>query len=129
MKISSSNFEFNIEVNVTFEENVLAIDFGSRMPKCSHEEADKRIIVHVKHALFSGMKNIEVRTVAADAKVILTGNFPQLQNEINLNDVFVLFGTGKHLRRYNLKAIYSHPGENKAHVFTSRVSFTGCDDT
>lgn len=129
MKISSSNFESNKEVNVTCEEDVLTSDSVPRMPKCSHEEADTRIIVHVKHALFNGMKNIEVRTVDTDVVVILTGHFPKLQNETNLNDIYVLFGAGKHLRRYSLKAICSRLGEDKALSLPFWVSFTGCDDT
>ena len=75
------------------------------------------------------MKNIKVRTVDTDVVVNLTGNFPELQNETNLSDIYVICGVGKHLRRYSLKAICSRPGEDKALGLPFWVSFTGCDDT
>jgi hypothetical protein len=45
------------------------------MPHCNHEEADTRIVVHVRHALQQGMRCIEVRTVDTDVVVILVAVF------------------------------------------------------
>ena len=58
LMISSSNFEPNKEVNVTWEEDVTASVSVPRIPKCSHEEADPRIIVRGKHAVFNSMKTL-----------------------------------------------------------------------
>ena len=52
------------------------------MSSCNNEEADTRIVVHVKHALENGSKTVHVYTVDTDIVVILTDMFQNL-SEIN----------------------------------------------
>ena len=44
---------------------------GQKMSDCTHEEADTRIVGHIRHALLEGAKKILVRTVDTDILVIL----------------------------------------------------------
>ena len=45
------------------------------MDDCNHEEADTRIMVHIRHALEQGAETVLVRTVDTDVVVILVGLF------------------------------------------------------
>ncbi len=40
-------------------------------PNCNHEEADMRIFIHLKHAMASGAKRLQVR--AADISLVASG--------------------------------------------------------
>ena len=42
----------------------------SQISPCNHEEADTRIILHVKDAVQTGMRQIMIRTVDTDVVVI-----------------------------------------------------------
>ena len=125
--IVRSDFPENKIVYVTYEEEVWTKD-AIPMDNCSHEEADTRMVVHAKHALSHDMKNVEIRTVDSDVVVIFVANFSKLHEELDVNDIIVLFGAGKHLRRYSVKVIYDSLGQEKAKGLAFWVAFTGCDD-
>ena len=63
------------------------------MEKCNHEEADTRILVHIKDAISKGTKNVLVRTVDTGVIVFLVGQ--SLQSSLL---VWVAFGMGKSYR-------------------------------
>ena len=67
------------------------------MPDCDHEEADSRICVHVSYALHKGAHDVLVRTVDTDVVVILVGSFFHLKTTYPDMNLWVGFGTGKHL--------------------------------
>lgn len=48
------------------------------MNQCNHEEADTRIVVHMRHALERGAESVLVRTVDTDVVVILVGKLHDL---------------------------------------------------
>ncbi len=58
------------------------------MPQCDREEADTRIIVHVKDSLERGSNSV------------LIGHFYDLCEQNPSADVWVGFGTGKQFRYY-----------------------------
>jgi len=63
------------------------------MEKGNHEEADTRILVHIKDAISKGTKNVLVRTVDTGVIVFLVGQ--SLQSSLL---VWVAFGMGKSYR-------------------------------
>ena len=52
-------------------EEIVSIPQGHIINTCNHEEADTRIIVHVRDAVQKGAKHISVRTVDTDVVVLL----------------------------------------------------------
>jgi len=61
---------------------------------CNHEEADTRIVIHVKHASARGLKKVLIRTVDTDVVVLAIAYEQQLE----LQELFIAFGVGKHFR-------------------------------
>ena len=70
---------------------------------CNHEEADTRIFIHVKHASENGMKKILVRTVDTDVVVLAIA----LKRKLELKELWVAFGVGKHMRYLPIHKITS----------------------
>ena len=77
-KVAEATFPPDSLVYVTSGESVLHTGSSNHMPDCNHEEADKRIVVHVLHALQQVMKKIEICTVDTDVIIILMGAFHKL---------------------------------------------------
>ncbi|KAJ8040231.1 hypothetical protein HOLleu_14463 [Holothuria leucospilota] len=65
-----------------------------RLSPCTHEEPDTRILLHAADASCSGCKQIMLRTVHTDVVVLSIELFTQ----INVTELWVLFGTGKNCR-------------------------------
>ena len=65
------------------------------MRSCNHEEADMRILVHVKDALDKGARSVLVRTVDTDVLVILIAKFHTLSSIWPGLSFWVAFGMGK----------------------------------
>jgi len=81
------------------------------MEKCNHEEADTRILVHIKDAISKGAKNVLVRTVDTDVIVFLVRHLHELKSLQSSLLVLVAFGMGKSYRQYSINAICDHIGE------------------
>ena len=47
---------------------------------CSHEEADTRMLLHVKDAMNCGLKSVTIRTVGTDVVVLAVAHFQGLPN-------------------------------------------------
>ena len=47
---------------------------------CSHEEADTRMLLHVKDAMNCGFKSVMIRTVDTDVVVLAVTHFQDLSN-------------------------------------------------
>ena len=57
---------------ITHQEHVLCnISHGEGMADCSHEEADTRMMVHLKHALSNGAQTIAIDSGGTDVLIIL----------------------------------------------------------
>lgn len=126
-KISTHKFPTDKTVYVTHDANVLAVQ-GEAMSNCSHEESDTRMVVHLKHVLSNGLTVFEVRTVDSDVIVIFVANFFKLSSESDLQDMFILFGTGKSLQRFSVKTICNELGESKSKGLAALHALSGCDD-
>jgi hypothetical protein len=113
------------EIYTTYDECVLSSPNRQRMSKCSHEEADTRIMLHAQDASRCGHKKIIIRTNDTDVVALAISNV----NNINANELWIAFGTGKNFRylaAHNISAIL---GENKAKALTMFHAITGCDTT
>ena len=127
-KISSRNFSPYKFVYVTNNENVFN-NQGKNMPTCSnHEESDTRIIVHLVHALSLGHKIFEIRTVDSDIIIISIGIYHKLVKDYSLKDIYILYGTGKNIKRYSIKSICNSLGESKSKSVVVLHAISGCDD-
>ena len=51
-----------------------------RLQPCSHEEADTRMLLHVKDAMNYGFKSVMIRTVDTDVVVLAVTHFQDLSN-------------------------------------------------
>ena len=112
---------------ITQGENVLPSSPLNVMEKCNHEEADTRILVHIKDAISKGAKNVLVRTVDTDVIVLLVGHFHELKSLQSSLLVWVAFGMGKSFRHYSINAICDHIGEQKWKGLPIFHAFTRCD--
>ena len=116
-------------VYITAGEHVTCVGTQTEMSSCNQEEADTRIVVHVKHALENGAKCIQVRTVDTDVVVVLIGVFHDL-SQINADlDLWVAFGTGMNYTHYSINAICARLGERKSRSLPVFHSLSGCDTT
>ena len=129
VKVSEFMFPPNKIVFITSGESVISIGASSDMPKCNHEEADTRIVVHVLHALEHGTKSVQVRTVDTDVVAILVGAFHDLAVTEPLTDIWVAFGMSKNFRFYSINSICASLGENKSRSLPVFHAFSGCDTT
>ena len=111
----------------TYDESVMTtaqntiMDIDSLQP-CSHEEADTRILLHVKHCAQQGHKRISIQTVDTDVVVLAVGHFQSL----NIEELWIDFGVLKHYRNIAAHDIASFLNE-KAKALIMFHALTGCD--
>ncbi|KAJ8387985.1 hypothetical protein AAFF_G00147760 [Aldrovandia affinis] len=114
-------------VIVTKEEDAVSnrtINLAGVAP-CSHEEADTRIFVHARHATEAGSKVIMVKASDTDVVVIAVSVLQALQ-ELGLQQLWVAFGQGQHLRWVPVHDLCCTLAEkSKGMLFFH--AFTGCD--
>ena len=99
------------------------------MQRCTREEADSRIMVHLIHALEERKQLFQVRTVDTDVVIILIGNFHELNLKYQLQDVSIIFGTCRNIKIFSIKTICTQLGEDTSKALPFFHSFTGCDTT
>ena len=78
----------------TKQEYVLStkeLDVGSISPS-DHEEADTRLLLHLKHAILRGHEKAYIRTVDSDVIVISVTVFNELK-ELGLTELWIGMGT------------------------------------
>ena len=90
---------------------------------CKHEEADYRVILHARHITSTGIKTVMISTSDTDVVVIAIGMFSQLL----LDELWIAFGTGKHLRYIPIHQLAANLGEDKSKGLLFFHAFTGCD--
>ena len=86
-------------------EDVISSCPTQQMRSCNHEEADTRILVHVKDALAKGARSVLVRTVDTDVVVILVAQFHTLSLPWPGTSFWVAFGMGKHFQLLSINSI------------------------
>ncbi|XP_078351843.1 uncharacterized protein LOC144636497 [Oculina patagonica] len=99
------------------------------MQSCNHEEADTRILVHVKDALAKGGRSVLVRTVDTDVVVILIAQFHMLSSTWPGSTFWVAFGMGKTFQLLSVNSICDYLGEEKCRALPFFHAFTGCETT
>ena len=87
---------------VVYKETVEVMGTPNTMPACNHEEADYRIMVHLKHAVDMGLQNFKIKTNDTDVIVILIGMIYKFPEGIN---IWASMGTGSNYSLYNINAI------------------------
>ncbi|KAJ8377441.1 hypothetical protein AAFF_G00259990 [Aldrovandia affinis] len=92
---------------------------------CSHEEADTRIFVHARHATEAGSKVIMVKASDTDVVVIAVSVLQALQ-ELGLQQLWVAFGQGQHLRWVPVHDLCCTLAEKRKGMLFFHA-FTGCD--
>ena len=99
------------------------------MRSCNHEEADTRILVHVKDALAKGGRSVLVRTVDTDVLVIVIAQFHTLSSTWPGLSFWVAFGMGNNFHMLSVNTICEYLGEQKCRALPFFHAFTGCDTT
>lgn len=85
------------------------------MPRCDHEEADTKIVIHLKDALDKGCSTCLVRTVDTDVVVISIGKYHSLTSQHQTAAIWVAFGTGKNFMYLDVNAICQILGKDIGH--------------
>ena len=125
-EVGEASFSGKI-VYITFGRNVLCVGDGPSMTVCGHEEADTRMVVHVRHAVENGYSAIQIRSVDTDVLVIFVGKYHQMKKPgVQLS---VALGFGKDFTIYNLQLIEEYLGELKSICLPFFHALTGCDTT
>ena len=129
-KISQMVVPHGKSVYVTAEEKVFSVCNGTEMGICSHEEADTRMLVHMRHAIECGHRKFRFVTVDTDVVVIIISNFHLLSNiaDSPLN-VSVAFGFGNNLKYFNIHRMCLGLGKDVSRALIAFHSFTGADCT
>ena len=104
-KIESFTWPPTKSIYITSGQAVSACGLSVPMDDCNHEEADTRIMVHIRHALEQGAETVLVRTVDTDVVVILIGLFFDLVTIRPSSDFWIAFGMGKSYRLYHINNI------------------------
>ena len=81
------------------------------------------MLLHAKGASQSGMKKVLICTVDTNVVAISIGVFEQL----DLLELWLAIGTGKHLRYLVINAITAALGPEKSKCLPPFYAFTGCD--
>ena len=114
------------ELYTTAGESVLSsknrMDLTSLAP-CTHEEADTRLMGHILDASLCGHWRIMIRTNDTDVVVLAAS----IVNTIPAEELWVAYGTGKHLQNIAAHAIASSLGRERAAVLPMFHALTGCD--
>ncbi|KAH3845586.1 hypothetical protein DPMN_087867 [Dreissena polymorpha] len=97
------------------------------MAECDHEEADTRIVLHLKDAIERGAKICQIRTVDGDVVVILVGILHRLKQISSDCQYWVSFGKDNHFCFYDINQSVSELGEDTAVAILMVHALSGCD--
>lgn len=136
-------FKFLAKEFLTFDENLQKVtNEGSLIKATTHEsslkdvtcgkmeEADGRIIWHVRDAVIHGAKSVLIRATDTDVLVLAVSNFFSLQAQ-GLKELWVLTGKAKKKQK-GRRFIPAHYiaialGEDRAAALRGFHAFSGCD--
>ena len=92
---------------------------------CNHQEADTRMILHLKHASTNGHEKAMIRTVDTDVIVLATSAF----HDLGLSELWVSFGTKKNHRYIAIHDLSMTLGPDTSSVLPLFHALSGCDTT
>ena len=116
------------QIHSTYGDCVLSSDDNldrSLIKPCTQEEADGRIVLHIKHAVQCGHRHIMVRTSDTDVVVLLVS---EMKN-IRADEIWIPFGIGKKFKYISVHGIAHQLGPRKSKALGIFHAFTGCDVT
>eukprot|EP00112_Aurelia_sp_Birch-Aquarium-sp1_P020665 Seg5381.3 transcript_id=Seg5381.3/GoldUCD/mRNA.D3Y31 product="hypothetical protein" protein_id=Seg5381.3/GoldUCD/D3Y31 len=79
------------------------------LSSCNHEEADTRLLLHAADAAKQGYKKIMIQTVDTDVVVLAVS----MVQDIDVNELLVSIGVGKHLRYLAVHEISNSLGKKR----------------
>ena len=95
----------------------------------SLEEADNRIVLHIKNMINKSMTSFLIRTADSDVIVILFSFMTEFLQCNETIKIWVDFGTGDHQRYISIHDAYKNLGETISLALPFFHTFTGCDST
>ena len=98
------------------------IDLTALCP-CQQEEADTRMMLHLRHAAEQGHTKAYLRTVDSDVVVLAINFF----HELGLSELWIGFGTGKQYKDIPIHYISQSLGPQHCRALPFFHAFTGCD--
>ncbi|KAL8620009.1 hypothetical protein ACOMHN_015291 [Nucella lapillus] len=104
--------------------NNMEIDTSTLCP-CSHEEADTRMMLHLRHAADEGHTKAFLRTVDSDVVVLAVSLF----GDLGLSELWIGYGTGKKDRDIPVHQVAAGMGPCTCKALPLFHAFTGCDVT
>ena len=114
------------ELYTTSGESVLSstnrMDLTNLAP-CTHEEVDTRLMVHILDASCCGHQRIMIRTNDTDVVVLAVS----IVSRIPAEELWVAYGTGKHLQKIVVHTIAAVLGREGAFVLPMFHALTGCE--
>ena len=115
------------EIYTTIDKNVLHSgscrnDLSPLQP-CTHEEADTRIMLHVKDSAVCGHQSIMIRTIDTDVAVLAISIF----HNVPVTELWMAFGAGKHFRYIAIHEVARALGKEKSKALPLFHAMTGCD--
>ena len=125
-KITTERSDSKVVVS-TNGENVISSVFvdTSDISPCNHEEADTRIFLHAKNISAAGHQKISVKTV--DTDVVMTVIAICLFDQLNVEELWIEFGNGIHLRWFPIHVYAAKLGKKMCQSLLVWFAFTGCD--
>ena len=126
--------EWPREVTLSFGKRIRSRSDGVRKimvwQDALHEEADNRILVHVKDMMVQNdCKSLRIRTIDTDVVVIMLTFMPYLMFHDSGVEVLIDFGTGDHRRIISLNRSLDSLGYSLTKALLFFHAFTGCDST
>ena len=93
----------------------------SALSPCKQEEADTRMILHLKHAANQGHSKVYIRTVDTDVVVLAVHFFSQL----NLTELWIGFGSGRTFKEIPIHDIVQELGPQQCHALPFATHLLG----
>ena len=95
---------------------------SSHLTPCDHEEADTRMILHMVDAVNDGYQKVLLHTVDTDVVLAVAA-----AAKINIQELWVAFGTGKYFRYIPAHEVALALGPSKSQALPFFHAYTGCD--
>ncbi|KAG0728449.1 hypothetical protein GWK47_032424 [Chionoecetes opilio] len=116
------------EVFITSGTDVISRGSDHSMPRCDHEEADTRIVVHLKDALDKGCTTVWY-ALSTQTSLSYDRKVSSLTSQHQMAAIWVAFGNWKELHVPGYQCHMLCLGKDRSTALPMFHSFTGCDTT
>ena len=116
----------NVDIITTIDNDINGSSMVNKegLAPCNNEEADTRILLHLRKASADGLKNAMIRTVDTDVVVLAISSLQKLA----VNELWISFGVRKHLRYLPIHNITQVLTQDQCEALPFFHAFTGCDN-